>query len=184
MFNALKKGRIPSDEADKRQLEMAREEGDAYQHSLDYMVEQVAHTGAKKTIRGYIIGIAQEKAEGMYRLNSDDELIWEEPDEENCHIEVSVSDAADHRFIPALDVETTLISATGETIGPFQMSFLWHPGLYHYGANIIVPDDGKYDVKVTIGVPKFARHDKTNGKRFAKPVEVDFYGLDIETGQD
>jgi len=183
MTDALRKTQIPSDEADKYQLKMAREEGEAYQRSLDYMVERVAHTGAKKTIDGYIVGIAQEKAEGMYRLNGDGDLVWEEPDEENCHIEVSVSDAADRRFIPELDIEATLVSGKGERIGPFQMPFLWHPGLYHYGANIKVPGDGKYEVKVRIAPPKFARHDETNGKRFAKPVQVDFAEIDIKTGR-
>ncbi len=179
-----RKGQVPSDEADKCQLELARREGAAYQCSLDYMVEEVAHTGAKKTIDGYIVAIAQEKAEGVYRLNRDDELLWEEPNEENCHIEVSISDAADHRFVPALDVKATLISEGGETIGPFEVPFLWHPGLYHYGANIKVPGDGKYNVKVRIAPPRFARHDKKNGRRFAKLVEVDFDELNIETGQD
>ncbi len=162
-MDAPRKGQVPSDEADKHQLEMARDEGDAYQRSLDYMVEQVAHTGAKRTVDGYIVGIAQEKAEGMYRLNRDGELIWEEPDEENCHIEVSVCDAVDHRFIPALNVEATLISRAGERIGPFEVAFLWHPGLFHYGANIKVPSSGEYDVKVKISPPTFARHDKKNG---------------------
>ena len=183
-MRAVMKRQVPSDEADKPQLEMAREEGDAYQRSLDYMVEEVAHTGAKKTVEGYIIGIAQEAAEGMYRLNDDGALVWQEPQEENCHIEVSVSDAADHRFIPSLDIEATLVSRDGETIGPFPAPFLWHPGLYHYGANIKVPGNGKYDLKVRVAPPSFTRHDKTNGKRFARTVEVEFPGVDIEVGQE
>ncbi len=174
---------VPSEEVDKRQLSLAREEGDAYQRSLDYMVEEVAHTGAKKRVEDYIVGIAQEAAEGMYHLERSGELVWKEPGDENCHIEVSVSDASDHRFIPALDIEATLVSRDGETIGPFPVPFLWHPGLYHYGANIIVPGDGTYAAKVKIAPAGFARHDKTNGKRFANPVEVEFSGIAIKTGQ-
>jgi hypothetical protein len=181
---ARKKKQVPSDEADKRQLELAREEGRADHRSLDYMVQEVAHTGAKKEIGNYVVGIAQEEAEGMYRPNGEGKLVWEEPGEENCHLEVSVSDAADHRFIPGLDIEATLVSRHGETIGPFPVPFLWHPGLYHYGANIKVPGEGKYDVKVRIAPPRFARHDRTNGNRYADPVEVEFSGIDVETGQD
>ena len=184
MMDAHRKGQVPSNEVDNRQLEMAREEGKAYQRSLDYMVEKVAHTGAKKTVDGYIVGIAQEEAEGMYHLNGEGELVWEEPHDENCHIEVSVSDATDHRFIPELDVEAALVSVKGERIGPFPVPFVWHPGLYHYGANIKIPRGGKYDVIVRIAPPQFARHDQTNGRRFAKSVEVNFVGIAFETGQD
>jgi len=178
------KKQVPSDEADRRQLELAREEGNAYHRSLDYMVQEIAHTGAKKAAGDYVVGIAQEEAEGLYRPNGDGELVWEEPGENNCHLEVSVSDADDHRFIPGLDVEATLVAEDGETVGPFTAPFLWHPGLYHYGTNIKVPGDGTYDVKVKIAPPRFARHDKTNGKRYADPVEVEFPEVDIETGRD
>ena len=176
--------RVPSDEADRRQLEMARQEGASYQRSLDYMVDEVAHTGARKQAGDYLVAIAQEEAEGMYRPNGDGELVWQEPDDENCHLEVSVSDAADRRFIPGLDIEATMTSEDGETVGPFSVPFLWHPGLYHYGINVKVPRDGKYGVKVRIASPQFARHDKTNGKRFAGPVEVEFSEVDVKTGQD
>jgi hypothetical protein len=174
---------IPSDEADKQQLKFAREEGAAYQRSLDYMVEKVADTGMKKAAGDYIVGIAQERAEGMYHLNGEGKLVWREPTDENCHIEISVSDAADNRFIPSLEVNAVLVSNTA-TIGPFVAPFLWHPGLYHYGANIKVPRAGKYTVIVEIAPPKFARHDKTNGQRFAESVRVEFPDLDIKTGQE
>jgi hypothetical protein len=178
------RGQIPSDEADRLQLRMARLEGWAYQRSLDYMVRRVAETGAKKRVGGYIVGIAQERAEGMYHLKGEGRLVWHEPKRENCHIEVSVADAADQRFIPGLDVEATLVPKTGRAIGPFKVPFVWHPGLYHYGANVRVPGDGIYTVKVKIAPPKFMRHDKTNGRRFAKTVAVRFANVAIKTGRD
>lgn len=182
-MSPAKRKQIPSDEADKQQLKMARDEGAAYQRSLDYMVEEVADTGAKKQAGDYIVGIAQERAEGMYHPNGDGELVWSEPTDENCHIEISVSDAADNRFIPSLEVNAALVSDRA-TIGPFAAPFLWHPGLYHYGANVKVPRDGKYTVLVEIAPPQFARHDKTNGRRFAEPVRVEFPDIDIKTGQE
>lgn len=174
---------VPSDEADSRQLKMAREEGAAYQRSLDYMVEEVAHTGAKKVVGDYIVGFAQERAEGMYRPNGEGKLVWCEPADENCHIEISVCDAADHRFIPLLEVNAALVS-NRQTVGPFAVPFLWHPGLYHYGANIKVPHDGKYTVLVEIAPPQFARHDKINGRRYDKPVHVEFHDIEIKTGRE
>jgi len=182
MHSAAKQQR-PSDEADKHQLELSRREGAAYRRSLTYMAEEVAHTGATKEVNGYLVGIAQEEAEGMYHLE-DGELVWKAPQEENCHIEVSVSDADDNRFIPQLDVEVTLVAEDGTEVGPFKTPFLWHPGLYHYGRNVKVPGDGSYKVVVDIAAPTFPRHDKTNGKRYGEPVHVEFDGIDIKTGQD
>lgn len=183
-MNAPTKAPAPSREADARQLKMARSEGEAYQRSLEYMVGQVADTGAKQRAGDYIVAIAQEKAEGMYRPDASGGLVWEEPSDENCHLEISVSDAADHRFIPALDIEATLVPERGEPVGPFAVPFLWHPGLYHYGANVRVPAAGKYEVRVRIAAPSFARHDRKNGKRFAGAVEARFADVEISTGSE
>ena len=175
---------VPSDEADRKQLDMAAAEGDAYQRSLDYMVEDVAHTGAKTVAGGYIIGIAEEEAEGMYHPNGEGKLEWVEPGDKNCHIEVAVCDADDRRFIPGLSVEATLTGQDGKKIGPFEVPFVWHPGLYHYGVNVTIPKSGKYDVDVAIAPAPFHRHDKTNGNRYAETVKVTFEKVDIKAGQD
>ncbi len=54
---------------------MARAEGDAYQRSLDYMAEHVADSGSKQRAGYYIVAYAQERAEGLYRLEGEDDLI-------------------------------------------------------------------------------------------------------------
>lgn len=77
-----------SDEADQNQLEMAKAEGTAYQKSLDYMVADVADTGGKKRAGDYLVGFAQERAEGMYTLKGEGQLEWTEAESENCHLEV------------------------------------------------------------------------------------------------
>ena len=176
--------RVPSDEADKAQLKMALAEGEAYQKSLAYMVGEVADTGAKKQVGDYIVAIAQERAEGMYMPGDGGELVWKRPTDENCHLEVSVSDAADKRFIPALEIHATLIPETGEAVGPVKVPFLWHPGLYHYGLNLKVPGNGRYKVRIHIAAPTFGRHDAANGKRFEKDVDVEFEDVNVETGQE
>ena len=63
-----------SDEADENQLAMTKAEGDAYQKSLAYMVEDVADTGGTARAGDYIVGFAQERAEGMYMLQSEEQL--------------------------------------------------------------------------------------------------------------
>ncbi|GGL99024.1 iron transporter [Deinococcus aerophilus] len=172
----------PSEEADAHQLKLARREGDAYQESLNYMVQEVADSGAVQRDGDYLIGYAQEKAEGMYAPREEGTLEWTAPTDENCHIEVSVSDASDGRFLPQLTIHATL-TGQGETVGPFEVPFLWHPGLYHYGKNIRVPGDGEYDLTVRVEAPTFMRHDKQNGQRYARGAEVTFRKIQVKTGQ-
>lgn len=171
-----------SEEADQRQLDLARGEGEAYQRSLRYMVEDVAHSGAMKEVGDYVVGIAQEEAEGMYQLQ-DGDLEFVEPAAENCHLEVAVADVADGRFVPYLSVTAELSDEDGNTVRPVDLPFLWHPGLYHYGANLTVPGDGTYDVRVQIEPAEFGRHDRENGDRYDEPVEVVFEDVDVRCGQ-
>ena len=172
----------PSEEVDERQLELAREAGETYLEAVEYMAEEVANTGGKTEEGDYIVGFAQEEAEGMYRMQ-DGSLSWEEPsDGENCHLEVVVASAADGRFLPEVSVRATLEPEDGETVGPEEIPFVWHPGLYHYGRNLEVPGDGTYTIRVEFDPPAFPRHDEDNGDRFGDPVEVEFEGVEIETG--
>ena len=111
------------------------------------------------------------------------QLEWRDPQNENAHVEVVVRDAADGRFLPGLTVYATLIDHNGIEIATHQQPFLWHPWLYHYGRNWRVPGNGTYTLRVRIEPPEFMRHDKTNGKRFAEPVELAFDDVTIQTGQ-
>ncbi|MDS0283350.1 iron transporter [Haloarcula onubensis] len=173
----------PSDEVDINQIQQSRTEGQAYLTSATYMTETVAHDGGTTTAGDYLVGYAQEEAEPLYRLAGEGEFELVEPDDENCHLEVIVADRADHRFVPYCDVSITL-DRDGESYGPFDLSFLWHPGVYHYGANLEVPESGTYDLHVTIEPPEFHRHDETNGDRYGETVEVTFEEIAVETGQD
>lgn len=172
-----------SDEVDQNQLQQARTVGEAYHTSVTYMATEVAHTGDVKQVGEYYVGIAQEEAEGLWELQGENEFEWVEPDDENCHVEVVVTDAEDKRFVPHLDVEVTLSNDETE-VGPFDVDFLWHPGLFHYGKNVEIPEGGTYDVHVEIEPPTFHRHDHQNGDRYGETVEVTFDDVDIEAGQD
>jgi hypothetical protein len=171
----------PSDEATAEQLQLARAQGDALQRALDAMTRMDAHSAPKRAGDYEVICIAED-AEGMYIMR-DGRLEWQEPQAENAHIEIGVRDGADGRFIPGLTVYVTLLDGNGKEIGTHQQPFLWHPWLYHYGRNWQAPGDGAYTVRVRIEAPDFPRHDKINGKRFAEPVEVEFAGVKIKTGQ-
>ncbi|MGE3276812.1 MAG: iron transporter [Vicinamibacterales bacterium] len=172
-----------SDEAEPKGLTLAKAEGKAYQETLRHMAEEVADTGGSKRAGDYVVAYAIEKAEGMYELH-DGVLQWHEPDEENIHIEIAVADGADGRFVPGLDVHVTVVDKDGTELGTHEHPLLWHPYLYHYGRNWVLPADGKYTLKVHIDAPTFPRHDETNGKRYAEAVDVSFEGVKMERGQD
>ncbi|NIR39994.1 MAG: hypothetical protein GWN07_29510 [Actinobacteria bacterium] len=172
----------PSDEATDAALKLARDQGDAMERALKHMTEEEATDGGEQHAGDYRVGYAVEKAEGLYHMR-DGHLRWEEPTDENVHVEVSVRDAADGRFIPGLTVHATLIDPDGQEVGTHTQPFLWHPWLYHYGRNWRVPGDGAYTLRVRVDAPTFHRHDRINGDRYADPVEVEFRGVRIVTGQ-
>ena len=71
----------------------------------------------------YVVGYAQEEAEGMYHLRGEGEFEFVEPDEENCYLAVVVADRGDGRFVPYCDVEATL-ERDCETVGPIEVSLV------------------------------------------------------------
>ncbi len=173
----------PSEESTAAQLDLARRQGRALAEALAAMDAESDSGVLTRRAGDYEIGVAVEEAEGMWRRGDDGELVWENPIEENCHVEVCVRDRADGRFIPGLEVAVALIDANGAEVGRHLQPFLWHPWLYHYGRNWTVPHPGDYRLLVRIEPPTFMRHDRENGRRFAERVEVEFSGVSIETGQ-
>lgn len=173
---------VESEEVDQRQLELAALQGETYDDSLTYMIDEVADAGDRKRAGDFVVAFALENAEGLWRQVGDGDLSWVEPEGENCHLEVAVTDAADGRFVPELTVRATLTGDDGTEVGPVELPFLWHPGLFHYGANIAVPDAGTYDVRVTVDPPTFPRHDRRNGDRYDGESVV-FTDVPIEPGR-
>lgn len=170
-------------EASARQLALAVEQGQAYGRALEHMLGEVAQDGAEQQAGHYLIGYAVEEAEGMYEW-SDGELVWHEPGDANLHVEVSVRDAGDGRFVPGARVVATMVTPDGDELGPYEQSLLWHPMIYHYGRNWQLPADGEYTLLVRVEPPTFMRHDEVNGMRFTKPVEVVFTNVKVRRGQD
>ena len=176
--------RKPSDEVDQKQLDMARREGDAFHQSLRYMAGEKADAGGLRRVGDYVVAFAQERAEGMWMLHGEGKLVWMDAKNENCHIEVVISDAVDLRFIPGLDVEVTFVPQRGKPIGPMKVPIVWHPGLYHYGRNLKLPGDGRYTIRVRVSPPKFMRHDKELGRLYAGTVTTEFKDVLIKTGRE
>jgi uncharacterized protein involved in high-affinity Fe2+ transport len=169
----------PSEESTAEQLELARRQGTAYAAALEAMNQE---SGAQVRRVGDVeVAVVVENAEGMWMRHGDD-LRWENPGDENAHVEVAVRDAADGRFIPGLSISVTLTAPDGTDVGTHTQPFLWHPWLYHYGRNWVVPGEGDYRVRVKIDPPEFMRHDYENGNRYADPIETEF-SVAIKPGQ-
>lgn len=178
-------GRPPerrSEESNREQLELAVRQGDALQEALAAMDEESESGVLVQRAGDYEIGIAVEEAEGMWTRADGGQLEWQNPADENAHVEVCVRDGADGRFVPELDVTVTLVDPDGHEVGTHRQPFLWHPWLYHYGRNWAVPREGEYTIRVRVEPPRFMRHDHENGRRYAEPVEVRFDDVAIETG--
>lgn len=171
-----------SDESTMDQLRLARAQGEAFGSAVKMMTSKEAQ-GAEAEAGDMLIGWAVEHAEGMYHWMNG-ELVWQNPaEDENAHIEIVVRDRHDGRFVPGLTVTVSVLDPNGNQVGTHEQPFLWHPWLYHYGRNWSVPGDGSYKLAVLVEPPTFMRHDKENGKRYDRPVEVEFDNVRIETGQ-
>lgn len=181
-MNQKKSGavQIPSDEATKEQLALARQQGESLERALMTMIKDVADDGREMEVGPYLVGYAIEKAEGMYKKDDGGELVWQEPDKDNIHVEVSVRDAADGRFIPGLTIHARLVDSQGKDVGLHRQPYIWHPWLYHYGRNWHIARSGDYELEVRIEAPDFPRHDKKNGNRYADDVNVTFSGVKIK----
>lgn len=161
----------PSEESTAAQLQVARKQGEVYHEAVKAMDQE---SGAQIERAGeFEVGIVVENAEGLWQMDGD-ELRWQNPTDENAHVEVVVCDAADGRFVPGLEIEVTIETSDGREIGTHPMPFLWHPWLYHYGRNWHLPEEGDYRLRVRIAPPTFHRHDHKNGNRYTQPVEVAF----------
>lgn len=173
----------PSDEATKRGLQLANEAGAAYRRQVEHFIAEVAGWGAQQRAGEYVVGLAVEEAEPLYHLVGGELQLHEPFSDCNAHLEVVVMDAADGRFVPELDVHVHLWTEDGQDCGVVPLPFLWHPTMYHYGANVHLANGGGYRARVTIETPRFPRHDRVNGRRYIQPVATEFRGARVSPGR-
>lgn len=170
-----------ADEATQRQLHLARAQGDAYGAAVEHLATCGALAGAEQRAGDYWVGFAVAAAEGVYEW-ADGELVWREPSNGDLHVEITVRDASDGRFVPSARVIVTLIGPDGDRLGTHEQPLLWHPMVYHYGRNWSAPSDGSYGLRVRVEPPRFLRHDQVNGNRLVDPVEIEFRDVRIHHG--
>lgn len=167
-----------TDEAAPHHHRMAQQQGDAYKTAVTHMAEKVAMTGGEAHVGEMIVALAVEPAEGMYEWD-EGTLQWVEPGDQNVHVEVSARDATDNRFIPGLKVHVRVLDEEDQTRADATLPMLWHPWLYHYGANFTLPMGTSVTIEVQIDAPQFPRHDEKNGMRYTEDLFVRFEDVEL-----
>jgi hypothetical protein len=153
----------------KKQEELARKQGDALIASMNLHLEELVHT--VKKIDDYIVTVAFEGADGMYGVDEKGELEWNKPGKFGAmHAQIIIQDRDDKRFVPNLEISVRIFDNEGTVITESDAPFMWHPYVFHYGLETVLPDEGEYIVEVKIQKPGFARHTKNHGKRYQSTV--------------
>jgi hypothetical protein len=154
-----------SDEATQEQLEMAKEQGRVLGKALDHMISQVADDGQETTV-GPVPGRLCHRRSGRHVPLARRRASMAEPERENVHIEVSVRDAVDGRFIPNLNIHVRLIDSNKNDVGYHQQPLCGTRGCTITGRNWHIPEEGDYRMEIHIKAPDFPRHDEKNGNRY------------------
>lgn len=157
---------VPSNEATKKQLALARNEGDAVDKCTSWIVGNAGAASGQLRAGEYKISYAVTAPEGWYDYN-DQVLTWQQPVHVNAHLWLFVQDGADGRIVPPLDITATVIDNKGRTVLIKSIPYAWMPLVNGYGNNIELPRSGDYRIKLTIGPPRYLRHDPYNGDRFS-----------------
>jgi hypothetical protein len=147
---------------------------------LAVKVGERAPEGAEKKVSGdYEIGYRIGPAIGLYEFSAG-KLEWKEPQDENAHLDVFVSDSDDGRPIPGLHIVATLLDEQGGQAASNHLPHVWHPERSHYGSNVKLPKSGEYLLQVHVYPATFPRADKEKGKRYVADVHVSFEGVRVE----
>lgn len=173
---------LESEERTQRELHLARAQGDAYGEAFGHLRAGAVSDSGERYCGDYWIGYAVGPAEGVYEW-SETELAWRDPGNQNLHVAVTVRDAGDGRFVPGLRVVVTVIDPLGRVLGTREQPLMWHPMLYHYGADWKVEVRGQHSLRVEVEPPRFMRADLVNGDRLVAPARVQFneVTVDLET---
>lgn len=169
----------------EQQSDLSSGAGKGYKNTMDVMFKQ-ANDGRDTTTGDYRVAYALEYSEG-YWYSKKSKFVYKMDNElsavDNAHLEIVARDNLTGRFLHDLNVTATLYDKASRKIGTKAEMFMWHPWLYHYGENWRVPKAGAYGLHVHIDPPPYRRYGKNFGKLLTKPVDLDFAGIQIKTGQ-
>lgn len=162
----------PSNEATKKQLALARAEGDAVDQCTAWIVQQAGNMAGTLNAGEYKITYAITSPEGWYSYNNNS-LSWQPPSDANAHLWLFVQDGADGRIVPPLNITAQIKDSRGNSILSKNLPFAWMPLINGYGDNINLPGDENYTLQVQINPPQYHRHDPYNGDRFTDVTKAE-----------
>ena len=84
-----------------------------------------------------------------------------------------LAENADTEYVAYVSEQNLLADESGEPIRHPQVKELFGP-----------MRDGVYAIRVRFDAPQFHRHDKVNGRRFAKGADVTFKNVKLKTGRE
>ena len=174
---------LETEERTQRELHLARAQGDAYGEAFGHLLAGVASDSGERYCGDYRIGYTVGPAEGAYEWSAT-ELVWRETGNQNLYVAVTVRDAGDGRFVPGLRVLVTVSDPLGRVLGTREHPLLWHPMIYHYGANWQVGSSGPHSLRIEVEPPRFGRADLVNGGRLATPARIQFDAVKVDLGTD
>lgn len=161
---------------------LAGDQGRAYDAALKTLLAEDPHMQSRTD--DFIITASFEPAEGLYTLRTDGTLAWEEPPPgANQHLEVVAQDRQDKRFVPGLDVSMKIFDVSHRFVGEKKLVYLWHPFVYHYGADATIPDEGDYNIEVAVAKARFPRHDELRGKRYQQNLTISMGRIHLTPGR-
>jgi uncharacterized protein involved in high-affinity Fe2+ transport len=176
----------PLSEAEEGQTDLVKLQADALARTLKAMWAQ-ATSGGEQPAGDYRVAYAVEFSEAYWHYMGDKftyRVSAEESAATNSHVEVAPLDARTGRFLPDLHVSATITTEEGAPVGTHEEPFMWHPWLYHYGENWRVPRSASnYRLRARFNTPAWRRYGRRTGRRFTAPVDIEFTGVAIESGE-
>jgi uncharacterized protein involved in high-affinity Fe2+ transport len=167
-------------------LPLAKAQGKAVKLALENMMYSTAIDGSAVQKGDYLLAYAIEYAKGDWNFRNgilEYESRIGKSTEMNSYVEVAVMDALTGRFLPGLEITSSLF-LENDPISTSHPDFKWHPWIYHYGKNIRVPRNSKeYTLKIQATPPTYRRYGNNFGKIMDTAVEFSFQNVDIKTGQ-
>lgn len=163
---------VASNEATKKQLALARAEGDSVDRCISWLVHSSGSYGGTQKAGEYKVSWMLSPPEGWYTYNRY-HTEWVPPSlQANAHLWVFVQDGADGRIVPPLSINAEIKTADGKPVLKTALPYAWMPLVNGYGNNIQLPVSGNYILVINIDPPAFHRHDPYNGDRFTDETHL------------
>jgi len=171
---------LNSNENKSDRREIAENLNELARELVEYSFQKEAYQG-HKAVENYLVAYTIEKARWLQYVD-DEQLIVENPQNENAYIGIAVHHAKSLHFLDKLNVFVKVLADSCATVGEQQHFYHARPNLHNYGRNWRLPGDGYYDLIIRIEVPEEKRKEMLEDDLPNENVEVTFPHVLIQTG--